>query len=101
MLVINWKTAPDDTTVCYCSDVDLATIKKAVKEGARSITDIQRMTCACTGNECETLNPAGGCCATDVAKIISIFSEKGLVMGDSAESSPQPVRLKKRKAVKR
>jgi len=100
-MLIDWKTAPGDTKVCYCSDVDLTTIKKAVKDGARSITDIQRMTCACTGNECEELNPSGGCCATDIAKIITIFSEKGLVMGEPGKSVTRPVKLKKRKALKR
>lgn len=100
-MLIDWKTAAGDTTVCYCSDVDLATIKRAVNDGACSITDIQRMTCACTGNECGELNPSGGCCSTDIAKIISIFSEKGLVMGDKPVPVPKPLKSKKRKAVKR
>lgn len=35
--------------VCYCLKVDYATIRKAMKDGARTVDDIQEMTKAGTG----------------------------------------------------
>lgn len=73
MIFIDWNTAPPDTTVCYCNEVSLSEIKRAIEDGARTIEDVQEMTGACTGSMCEKKNPGGGCCETDILKIIAIF----------------------------
>jgi len=73
MLPINFRSAPDDTKVCYCNEVTLGEIKRAIEDGARSLADTQEATAACTGNACEEKNPSGGCCETDILKIILIF----------------------------
>ncbi len=73
MILTNWKTAPPGTTVCYCNEVSLKEIRQAIEKGARSIEDIQEMTGACTGSLCEEKNPGGGCCETDILKIMSLF----------------------------
>ncbi len=73
MIFTDWKTAPPDTTVCYCNEVPLKEIRQAIEDGARTIEDIQEMTGACTGSMCEEKNPRGGCCETDIVKIIATF----------------------------
>jgi NAD(P)H-nitrite reductase large subunit len=75
MIFTNWKTAPPDTTVCYCNDIPLSVIKNAIGKGARTIADIQEMTGACLGTMCEEKNPSGGCCETDILKILAIFGD--------------------------
>ena len=74
MFLINFKTAPDDTVVCYCGDVTLGEIRAAIKAGAKSVDDVREMTGACTGNRCEELNPKGGCCETDIEKILAAYT---------------------------
>jgi len=73
MLLINFKTAPDDTKVCYCTDITLGEIRKAIADGAQTLEDIQEATGACTGNRCEEKNPSGGCCETDIRMILSEY----------------------------
>lgn len=77
MFPINLKKAPDDTTVCYCNEVTLGEIKKAVEDGARTLEDIQEVTGACTGNTCEEKNPSGGCCETDIRQILALYGIGG------------------------
>lgn len=50
---------PDDTMVCWCSQVTAGAIRQAVKDGARDMADIRRMTNACTIGRCKELNPSG------------------------------------------
>jgi len=45
-------------------------IESAIKLGAKTLSDIQKMTGACTGNQCKELNPSGRCCSGDINKII-------------------------------
>jgi NAD(P)H-nitrite reductase large subunit len=71
MRLLNFKTAPDGTKICYCNDVTLGEIRAAIKDGAKSVDDIRDMTGACTGNRCEELNPSGGCCETDILRVLS------------------------------
>lgn len=73
MLPVKWETAPDDTTVCWCSEVSLGAIKNAIQTGATTLDDIQETTGACTGNRCEEKNPSGGCCETEIRKILKLF----------------------------
>ncbi len=77
MIPVNWKKAPDDTTVCYCNEVTLDEIKRAIKDGARSLEELQEATGACTGNACEDKNPSGGCCETDIRKILALYGLDG------------------------
>ena len=71
MLILNFKTAPDTTKVCYCNDVTLGEIRAAIKDGAKSVDEIREATGACTGNRCEELNPSGGCCESDIIGILA------------------------------
>jgi NAD(P)H-nitrite reductase large subunit len=77
LLPVNWETAPDDTTVCWCNEVSLGEIKNAVQSGATTLEDIQEMTGACAGNRCEEKNPSGGCCETDIRNILALFGKGG------------------------
>ncbi|MBI5190789.1 MAG: (2Fe-2S)-binding protein [Nitrospirae bacterium] len=77
MLLLNIKTAPDSVTVCYCNDVALGEIRRAIISGAATLDDIQEATGACTGNRCEEMNPSGGCCETDIMKILAAYGKTG------------------------
>lgn len=77
MIPVNWKIAPDDTKVCYCNEVTLGEIKSAIDEGAGSFEELREATGACTGNACEDRNPSGGCCETDIRKILSLYGLEG------------------------
>jgi len=59
-----------DTTVCYCIDVTESEIVQAIRDGARTLKDIQRMTKACTGSQCKEKNPKGQCCSADILALI-------------------------------
>jgi NAD(P)H-nitrite reductase large subunit len=54
--------------------VKRSTIVNAIKDGAKSLKDIQEKTQACTGNRCKELNPKGRCCVEDVKKILEGFN---------------------------
>lgn len=56
--------------VCWCKSVTRATIEAAIRDGAASLSDVQRMTGACTGGDCERLNPKGVCCCEDILTIL-------------------------------
>lgn len=49
----------DDTMVCFCSKVTAGTIRQTVRDGARTLDDIRRMTGACTIGRCKELSPRG------------------------------------------
>jgi len=70
-------TYVDDATdlVCYCGGVDRATIVAAIRHGASSLKDVQRMTGAGVGSRCKELNPKGVCCHSDIRAIIE--AERG------------------------
>ena len=59
-----------DEMICYCKNVKRSQIVKAIKDGAKSLKDIQKMTKACTGNRCKEINPKGKCCIDDVKAIL-------------------------------
>lgn len=56
----------DNEIICYCKNVLRDEIKAAINDGAKSLKDIQEKTGACTGNQCNELNPKGVCCSTDI-----------------------------------
>jgi bacterioferritin-associated ferredoxin len=56
--------------ICYCLNVSEEEIVDAIRNGAKSLKDIQKATKACTGHQCKRLNPSGKCCSADILKII-------------------------------
>jgi bacterioferritin-associated ferredoxin len=58
-------------TICYCKDIPEDMILNAISNGAKTLTDIQQMTGACTGNQCKELNPSGKCCSGDINKLLT------------------------------
>lgn len=73
----NWKNADSGETVCYCKNVTKSEIVEALKKGSNSLKEIQQVTNACTGNECEKLNPEGRCCSIDIQELIRIYGTGG------------------------
>lgn len=60
-----------DATVCYCIGVSESSIVQAIRDGARTLKDIKKMTNACTGNQCKEKNPKGRCCSADILALIN------------------------------
>ncbi len=56
--------------ICYCKQVTISEVVKAIENGAKSLKDIQETTNACTGNQCKELNPKGICCSGDINKLL-------------------------------
>lgn len=56
----------ENEIICYCKNVSRVEIETAIQNGAKSLTDIQQITGACTGNQCKEMNPKGVCCAFDI-----------------------------------
>lgn len=71
---MNWKDAPVSRVVCYCKSISKEDIICAIANGARNLDDIRRMTSACTGENCETVNPSGECCGKDVLEMIGYYA---------------------------
>ena len=59
-------------TICYCIDVDEATIVNAIKNGADSLKKVKEQTKACTGNECKEKNPKGRCCSVEIKQLLKL-----------------------------
>lgn len=49
----------DREMVCFCSSVTAGDIRQAMRDGARTLDDIRRMTGACTIGRCKELSPRG------------------------------------------
>lgn len=64
------KVVNPDKMICYCKQVTQKEIEKAIARGAKTLSDIQQTTGACTGNQCKELNPSGKCCSGDITRII-------------------------------
>jgi NAD(P)H-nitrite reductase large subunit len=56
--------------ICYCRNVTKKEILIAMMRGARSLNDIQVATGACTGEQCDMMNPKGRCCATEILALL-------------------------------
>ncbi|MFQ5736313.1 MAG: (2Fe-2S)-binding protein [Thermodesulfobacteriota bacterium] len=77
-MILRAMTRVDENPViCYCMDVRKEAIIDALKKGAGTFKDIQSATGASTGNECETKNPAGRCCAPLIIEIVEGWRGKG------------------------
>ena len=62
--------APDDETVCWCSDVSKFSIVDAISNGAQEMEDIRRITGACTLGRCKELSPRGRCCSKEIKMLL-------------------------------
>jgi len=82
MCQIDWKTASGKTIVCYCMNVNKQNIVTAIQSGANSLKQIQKITKACTGNRCKTLNPLGRCCHLDIIELLKIYGDKPVTSCD-------------------
>ena len=59
--------------MCYCDQVTKGQIIAAMEQGAKTLSDVKRMTGACTSCRCEELNPSGQCCARDIACVMKEY----------------------------
>ena len=66
----NVLEAPLHETVCWCSNVSKQSILYTIKDGARSMEDIRRMTDACTLGRCKELSPRGRCCSIEIKMLL-------------------------------
>ena len=46
------------------------TIVESIQIGANTLAQVKEATKACTGDQCEKLNPSGVCCAQDILELI-------------------------------
>ena len=58
-------------TICFCSQVTKQEILQSIKDGAKTLQDIRKMTNACTVGNCENLNPKRKCCSGDIIEILN------------------------------
>jgi len=66
-------TLDAEDLICYCCEVDKATIEEAIAAGADTLGRIKERTGACTGNECKEKNPNRRCCSKEIKQLISIM----------------------------
>jgi bacterioferritin-associated ferredoxin len=66
-----FKDNSDNVPICYCSDLTRGEIKNAVRQGMRTIDDVQRFTQKNITGLCEERNPLGKCCRNVFLKTIS------------------------------
>lgn len=64
------KVVNPDKIICYCKHVSQKKIESTIKQGAKTLSDIQKITGACTGNQCKVLNPSGKCCSGDINQLL-------------------------------
>lgn len=64
------KMENSEKMICYCKQVSRKEIEKAIHLGAKTLSDIQKSTGACTGNQCKELNPSGKCCSGDINRLL-------------------------------
>lgn len=73
MKILNFsdlKIVNPDKIICYCKHITQIEIENAIKEGAKTLSDIRQSTDACTGNQCKELNPSGKCCSGDINQLL-------------------------------
>jgi len=66
-----FKDFNDNVPICYCSDLTRGEIKNAVKNGQRTIDDVQDFAKKNITGFCEERNPLGKCCRNVFLKTIS------------------------------
>lgn len=66
-----FKDSGDNVPICYCSDLTRGEIKNAVKQGMKTIDDVQKFTKKNISGLCEERNPLGKCCRNVFLKTIA------------------------------
>lgn len=66
-----FKDSSDDVPICYCSDLTRGEIKDALRNGCKTIKDVQKYTKKNMKGNCETRNPLGKCCRNIFLRTIS------------------------------
>jgi len=66
-----FKDSSDDVPICYCSDLTRGEIKDALRNGCKTIKDVQKYTRKKITGHCETRNPLGKCCRNIFLRTIS------------------------------
>jgi bacterioferritin-associated ferredoxin len=66
----NLKVSNPEKMICYCMHVTQNEIESAVKSGAKTLSEVQEITGACTGNQCKALNPSGKCCSANINQLL-------------------------------
>jgi hypothetical protein len=66
-----FKDKSDNMPICYCSNLTRGEIKEALKNGCKSIDDVQNYTKKNVTGICEERNPLGKCCRNVFLKTIS------------------------------
>lgn len=66
-----FKDDSDNAPICYCSNLTRGEIKNAVKNGCKSIDDVQNYTEKNITGLCKERNPLGKCCRDLFLKTIS------------------------------
>jgi len=61
--------------VCYCSNITKSQIVEALDNGAKTLTDIRKVTGACTKGKCKEFNPSKQCCAPMITTIIEEYEQ--------------------------
>ena len=64
------KVSHPEKMICYCKQVTQNEIENAIQSGVKTLSEIQQMTGACTGNQCKALNPTGKCCSADINQLL-------------------------------
>jgi NAD(P)H-nitrite reductase large subunit len=62
-----------DKIICHCRNVTQNEIEIAIQMGAKTLSEIQKITGACTGNQCKVFNPSGKCCSGDILGLLKTF----------------------------
>ncbi|MCW0484838.1 (2Fe-2S)-binding protein [Gaoshiqia sediminis] len=57
-----YKDKSDNVPICYCSNLTRGEIKNAVKNGSKTIDDVQVFTGKNMTGNCKIKNPVGQCC---------------------------------------
>jgi hypothetical protein len=66
-----FKDLSDKVPICYCSNLTRGEIQNAVKNGCKTIDDVQNYTKKNITGFCEERNPLGKCCRNVFLKTIS------------------------------
>jgi len=66
-----FKDKSDNVPICYCSNLTRGEIKEAVRNGCRSIDNVQNYTKKDVTGMCEERNPLGKCCRNVFLRTIS------------------------------
>jgi bacterioferritin-associated ferredoxin len=70
-----YKDSNDDVPVCYCSELTRGEIKDAVKNGKKTIDEVQAFTKKNITGYCEEHNPLGKCCRNVFLRTIAEASD--------------------------